>query len=207
MCACVRACACVRVVAGWRKGKSARWCSMTTGISKSTTGRCIRACEYHQVIKLVCVCARVHVVCVYVCMCLLVYVCMHSPSEDKGDYQDQDARSLHFCNSPAEDNYLKQKIYSYLSKREREHNYRVLAKNRSLPARGHADSSDDELVSDGVFLGEWSCGRWSLERGAYCCVRVGRGRGRAHGFVRILQSREVLHIRQTEGSSWSTRRR
>ena len=60
----------------------------------------------------------------------------------------------------------------------------MLAKNRSLPARGHADSSDDELVGDGELLGEWSCGRWSLERGTFCCVGVGRGRGRAYGFVR-----------------------
>jgi hypothetical protein len=50
----------------------------------------------------------------------------------------------------ASDNYLKQKIYSYLSKRERDFNYRALAKNRGGSGRRAHDrgSSDDDFAGD-----------------------------------------------------------
>ena len=42
-----------------------------------------------------------------------------------------------------DDNYLKQRLYSFLTKREREHNYKVLAKDRRVGNNDYGSSDED----------------------------------------------------------------
>ena len=74
--------------------------------------------------------------------CALVFYNAHA---FKQHYEEVHPRSRQPC---ADDNYLKQKIYSYLTKREREHNYNTLSKRAHKPSNFEEGSSGEDFAFD-----------------------------------------------------------